>query len=227
MTTALESESQPAPAARPKPAPRPAASGPLPWLKPAVFTGSIVPFAATIYFAFTGRLGANPISESLNRFGLLALIFLILSLACTPLKSLFGWTWPIRIRKMLGLFAFFYGSAHFLTYAGLDQAFAWGKLFEDVTKRGFIVVGAIALVLMIPLAITSTSGMLKRLGFARWKRLHRLAYAAAGLGVVHFVWKVKKDMTEPLIYGAVLAVLLALRLLPDRKSKAEVRRKAA
>jgi methionine sulfoxide reductase heme-binding subunit len=193
---------------------------PLSWLQPAIFTGSLLPLIAIGYFAVSGRLGANPVTEALNRLGLLALVLLILSLACTPLKTLFGWTWPIRVRKTLGLFAFFYASLHFLTYAGLDQSLNWRAIFEDITKRKFIFVGFAALVLLIPLAVTSTSGMLKRLGFARWKRLHRLAYVAAGLGIVHFVLRVKKDMTEPLIYGAVLALLLASRLLPDQKAKA-------
>jgi sulfoxide reductase heme-binding subunit YedZ len=197
------------------------AGPPLPWLKPAVFTGSLVPFVAIAYFALTGRLGANPVAEALNRFGLLALILLILSLACSPLKTLFGWTWPIRIRKTLGLFAFFYASIHFLTYAGLDQGFAWKTIAEDITERRFIFVGFAALVILIPLAVTSTSGMLKRLGAARWKRLHQLAYVAAILGVIHFLWRVKIDLTEPLIYAVVLAALLAVRLLPDKKKVAK------
>lgn len=202
------------------PKPRPAGP-PFPWLKPAVFTGSLIPALAIACFAFMGRLGANPVAEALNRFGLLALILLILSLACTPLKTLFGWTWPIRIRKTLGLFAFFYAALHFLTYAGLDQGFNTKAIAEDIIERRFIFVGFAALVLLIPLAVTSTSGMLKRLGAARWKMLHRLAYVAAILGVIHFVWRVKIDVTEPLIYAGVLAALLATRFLPDKKKAAK------
>lgn len=192
---------------------------PLPWLEPAIFTGSLLPLVAIVALAVTGRLGANPVTEALNRLGLLALLLLITSLACTPLKTLFGWTWPLRIRKTLGLFAFFYACCHFLTYAGLDQALDLRQIGEDITKRRFIFVGFTALCLLVPLAVTSTSGMLKRLGFARWKRLHRLAYVAAGLGVVHFVWRVKKDLTEPVVYGAILGVLLLIRLIPDKKAR--------
>ncbi len=190
---------------------------PLPWLEPAIFTGALVPLAAILALAYAGRLGANPVVEALNRLGLLALILLLLSLACSPLKALYGWTWPIRIRKTLGLYGFFYACCHFLTYAGLDQALNLRQIGEDITKRRFIFVGFSALCLLVPLAVTSTSGMLKRLGFAGWKRLHRLAYVAAGLGVIHFIWRVKKDLTEPLVYGAVLGVLLLLRLLPEKK----------
>jgi methionine sulfoxide reductase heme-binding subunit len=189
---------------------------PLVWLVPAVFTGAMAPLASILVRGATGGLGANPIAEALNQLGLSALILLIASLACTPLKIIFGWTWPIRVRKTLGLVAFFYAALHMLTYAVLDQQLAWRTILEDITERKFIAVGFFAFVLMIPLAATSTSGMLKKLGFKQWKRLHRLAYAAGALGAVHFVWRVKKDLTEPLIYGAALAILLALRFLPER-----------
>lgn len=161
--------------------------------------------------AATGRLGANPIAEVLNQLGLLALVFLVASLACTPLKAIFGWTWPMRIRRMLGLFAFFYATAHVATYAGIDQGFDVPTLIEDVLKRPFILVGLAAWMVLAPLAITSTDASVRRLGFRRWKLLHRLAYVATGLGVVHFTLRVKKDVTEPVLYGAILAVLLAVR----------------
>jgi len=188
------------------------ASRPDAWLKPGLLLGGLVPLAALVVRAVRGTLGANPIADALNQLGLLALIFLVASLAPTPLKSLFGLTWPMRVRRMLGLFAFFYASLHVLTYVALDRAGELATLLEDVVKRPFITVGMAAFVLLVPLAITSTAAMTKRLGFARWKRLHRLAYLAALLGVFHFVWRVKKDLSEPLVYGLIVLVLLALRI---------------
>ena len=185
---------------------------PLPWLKPGVFVGALVPVAAILFRAWRGELGANPIAQALNQLGLVALVFLVAALACTPLKTLFGWTWPIRLRRMLGLFGFFYGLLHVSTYTVLDQGLDWRAVWADVTKRKFIYVGASTFVLLVPLAITSTSGALKRLGYARWKRLHRLAYVATVLGVIHFLWRVKRDVREPIVYGTVLAVLLLVRL---------------
>lgn len=182
------------------------------WLVPAVVTGGLVPGAVLLARAATGALGANPIAEALNQLGLLALVLLVASLAATPLKLLGGWTWPIKIRKALGLLGFSYACAHLLTYAALDQVLDVRAIVRDVIERRFIAVGMTAFVLLVPLAATSTSGMLKRLGAARWKRLHRLAYVVASLGVVHFLWRVKKDRTEPLAYGAVLGVLFAVRL---------------
>jgi len=187
---------------------------PLPWLKPGVFVGALVPVAAILLRAWRGELGANPIAQALNQLGLVALVFLVAALACTPLKTLFGWTWPIRLRRMLGLFGFFYGLLHVSTYTVLDQGLDWRAVWADVTKRKFIYVGASTFVLLVPLAVTSTSGALKRLGYARWKRLHRLAYVATVLGVIHFLWRVKRDVREPIVYGTVLAVLLLVRLGP-------------
>jgi sulfoxide reductase heme-binding subunit YedZ len=178
-----------------------------------VFVAALSPAIRLGALAARGELGANPIATALNQLGLVTLIFLIASLACTPLKALLGWTWPIRIRRMLGLYAFFYASLHFLTYLGLDQVFDFSAVFADIAKRKFIAVGFSAFILLVPLAITSTDAMVRRLGYARWKQLHRLAYAAAVLGVVHFILRVKKDLTQPLTYGAVLAVLLGARLL--------------
>lgn len=186
-------------------------AAPYPWLKPGVFAGSLVPLAAMLVRAGRGGLGANPIAEALNLLGLSALVFLIASLACTPLKTIFGWTWPIRIRRTLGLFAFFYAALHVGVYAGLDQGLAWRAIWTDVAKRKFIFVGFAAFVLLVPLAATSTRASLRRLGFVVWKRIHRLAYLAAGLGAIHFIWRVKKDLREPLVYSAILGVLLAVR----------------
>ncbi|HVG64228.1 MAG TPA: protein-methionine-sulfoxide reductase heme-binding subunit MsrQ [Hyalangium sp.] len=187
------------------------ASPPLPWLNPAVLAGGLAPLALMALQGAQGTLGPNVIEAVLNETGLLALVFLVASLACTPLKLLFGWTWPIRIRKLVGLMAFGYALLHFLTYAVADQGLALRPILEDITKRKFIAVGFLALVLMVPLALTSTNAAVRRMGFPAWKRLHRLAYAAGALGVIHFVWRVKKDHTEPFIYGAVLALLLTIR----------------
>jgi methionine sulfoxide reductase heme-binding subunit len=201
-------------------------SGPLPWLEPAIVAGAIVPLAAIAMAAARGRLGANPVAEALNELGLLALVFLVASLACTPLKAITGWTWPIRVRKTLGLCAFFYAALHLSTYVGLDQLLDLRAIWKDVTERFFILVGMTAFVMLVPLALTSTAGSVKRLGFRRWKLLHRLAYVAAGLGVVHFVLRVKKDVTEPAIYGALLGALFAVRIgawIRDRVSAASAR----
>lgn len=193
-------------------APR-AGAGKLGWLVPAIVTGGLVPAVVLAARAAKGDLGANPIAEAMNQLGLLALVLLVLSLAATPLQIVTGWKWPIRTRKSLGLLGFFYVCAHFLVYALVDQSLALRAILEDITKRPFILVGFAAFVLLTPLAATSTAKALKRMGFARWKRLHRLAYVVAILGVIHFVMRVKKDVTEPAIYGAVLAGLFLIRLM--------------
>ncbi len=185
--------------------------GPAPWLKPSLFLVGLAPLASIVVTAARGALGANPIAEALNRAGLAALIFLVLSLACTPIKILTGWTAVIGVRKLLGLFGFFYACAHVLVYAGVDQGLDLRAVLRDVAKRPFILVGLLAFVTLVPLAVTSTQKMLKRLGAARWRRLHTLAYVAASLGVVHFVMRVKKDLREPIIYGAALAFLFVVR----------------
>lgn len=192
----------------------------LPWLVPAVWAGGAVPVAALALRAAQDALGANPISEALNRLGLTALVFLIASLACTPVQLVTKWTWPVRIRRALGLLAFGYVTLHFLTWLVLDQGFAVSAALEDVAKRPFVTVGFLAWLLLIPLALTSTNAAVKKLGFARWKQLHRLAYLCAALGAVHFYWRVKKDHTEPLIYAAVLGLLLLLRLTNRKKTPA-------
>jgi methionine sulfoxide reductase heme-binding subunit len=201
-------------------------SGPLPWLEPGIVAGAVVPLGAIALALARDRLGANPIAEGLNEVGLLALIFLVASLACTPIKAITGWTWPIRVRRTLGLCAFFYAALHLATYVGLDQLLDARAIWKDVTERPFILAGMAAFALLVPLAITSTARAVKRLGFRRWKLLHRLAYLAAGLGVVHFVLRVKKDVTEPAVYGAVLGALFAVRIgawLKQRVSGASAR----
>lgn len=192
-------------------------SAKLPWLKPAVVTAGLLPLALLGFRALTGSLGANPIATAMNQLGLLALLHLLASLACSPIKILTGATWPIGIRKTLGLLGFSYVAMHFVLYAIIDQGLALGAIVADVVERPFILVGFTAFVLLIPLAVTSTSRMLKRLGAKRWKQLHRLAYVCAGLGVIHYFLRVKKDLTEPIVYGVVLAGLLLVRLLPGKK----------
>jgi len=177
-----------------------------------VFVGSLTPVAVLLLRAVRVELGANPISQALNQLGLVALIFLVVALTCTPLKMLFGWTWPLRLRQMLGLFGFAYATLHVSTYVGIDQFFDWQAITADILKRPFIFVGFAAFVLLIPLAVTSTAAWIKRLGYARWKQLHRLAYIAPLLGVLHFTWRVKKDVSEPLTYAFILGILLLIRV---------------
>jgi methionine sulfoxide reductase heme-binding subunit len=197
-----------------------ARANPVPWLKPGVLTGSLVPLAAILLGAWSGRLGADPIAEAMNQLGLVALVFLVAALVCTPVKTIFGWTWPMRLRRTLGLLAFFYASLHLATYVALDQRFDWVAIWADLTKRKFIYVGMLAFLTLVPLAATSTNAAVKRLGFRRWKHLHRLAYLAPVLGVTHFVWRMKRDIREPVIYGTVLAALIAVRLFDYARSRA-------
>lgn len=187
--------------------------------------GSLAPLGLLVARALGGTLGSNPIAEVLNLLGLTALIFLVAALACTPLRILFGWGWPARVRRMLGLFGFFYAALHVATYLFIDQGFDWRAIAVDVLKHKFIFVGAAAFLLLIPLALTSTTAAIKRLGAVRWKRLHRLAYLSAALGVVHFYLRVKKDVTQPVLYGVVLAVLLAVRLVVFLRKRNAVSRR--
>jgi methionine sulfoxide reductase heme-binding subunit len=211
-------ESRPA---RPVPTRRPAArrAVPLPWLQPGIFLGALVPLISIALRARNGELNADPIAQVENELGLTALIFLIASLACTPARRLWGWTWPTRIRRELGLFAFFYAMLHFLTYLVLDQGYDWQTILDDITKRPFITVGFLALVLLTPLALTSTTASIRRLGFRRWQRLHQLAYLAGVLAVVHFIWRVKIDLSQPFIYAAILGTLLLVRLMVWRSGQ--------
>jgi methionine sulfoxide reductase heme-binding subunit len=186
---------------------------PLPWLKPAVFTGSLAPITAIALRACYGQLGPDPIAQALNQFGLVGLIFLVAALACTPMKTIMGWTWQMRIRRMLGLFAFFYAVLHVITYAAIDQGLDWHAIADDVIKRKFIFFGFSTFVLLVPLAVTSTNAAVRRLGYVRWKQLHRLAYVAPALAVLHFIWRVKRDEREPITYGLVLVALLAARAM--------------
>lgn len=203
----------------------------LTWLVPATVTGSLVPFVWLGVRALGHQLGANPIATALNQLGLLALIFLSASLSCTPLKVLSNWNWPLRVRRTLGLFGFFSASAHFLLYFVLDQGLSFSAVWHDVLKRPFIALGAAALVLLVPLAWTSNKRALARLGFARWKALHRLAYVIGPLAVAHFYLRVKADHSEPLIYGALIAFGLALRavarIVRERQQRSRAMLRAA
>ncbi len=181
------------------------------WLKPLVFILCSIPAGQLAYQAWIGDLGVNPI-EFITRFtGSWALIILIASLAVTPLRRMTGWNELIKFRRMLGLFAFFYALLHFSTYLVLDLFFDFRAIGKDILKRPYITAGFIAFVVMIPLAITSSAAMIRRLG-KRWQQLHRLVYLAAIAGVIHFYWLVKADISRPAQYGAVLALLLAFRL---------------
>lgn len=182
------------------------------WTKVLVFILCLVPFARLIWAATHDGLGANPIEFITHTTGTWTLIFLVLTLAITPVRKLTRLTDLIRFRRMLGLFAFFYAFLHFSTWIGLDQFFNWSAMLHDVHKRPFITVGFTGFVLMIPLAITSTAGWIRRLGGKRWLRLHQLIYVTAVAGVVHYYWLVKSDVRKPLLYGALVAILLLLRV---------------
>jgi sulfoxide reductase heme-binding subunit YedZ len=157
-------------------------------------------------------LGANPIEVVTRSTGTWALVGLLCALAVSPLRRISGWHDLIDVRRMLGLFAFFYALLHLLTYVWLDQFFDWGAMIRDVVKRPFITIGLAAFLSMVPLAVTSTDGMVRRLGARRWIALHRLVYLAAVCGVLHYWWLVKRDITQPALYAALLVLLLALRL---------------
>ena len=192
-------------------------------LKPAVFVAALGPFLYLVWRAVAGELSANPIEDITLTTGRWTLRFLMITLAITPVRRLTGWQPAIRFRRMMGLFAFFYGTLHFLTYVVLDQFFGWTFILADIAKRPYITVGFAAFVLMVPLALTSTTGMIRRLGGRRWAWLHRLVYVSATCGVVHYLWKVKADTRDPLAWAAVLAVLLGLRVwFAVRRARAPV-----
>lgn len=187
-------------------------------LRPLVFAASLGPVVSLALGALQGTLGANPIEAITRGTGVWTLRFMLLTLAVTPLRMLSGWNDVIRVRRMLGLFAFFYASLHLVTYVWLDQFFDWAAIVKDVAKRPFITAGFSAYVLLVPLALTSTAAMIRRLGGRTWRRLHRLAYVAAAIGIVHYWWLVKLDTRPPRNYGILLAVLLLVRLFTVRKS---------
>ena len=190
------------------------------WIaKPFVFAACLGPLAWLVWQVFAGGLGANP-AEAMNRFlGDWALRFLLVALAVTPLRGLTGWGTVMLFRRMIGLFAFFYVCLHLLSYVVVDQTFDWPAIWADIVKRQYITVGMITFTLLLPLALTSTDGMVRRLGGRRWVRLHRLVYAAGIGGVFHFFMMVKADLREPMIYAAVLAFLLGYRVYTARGRK--------
>jgi sulfoxide reductase heme-binding subunit YedZ len=188
-------------------------------VKVAVFALCCVPALYLVWGAFNDALGANPIEYITRDTGDWTLRFLLITLAITPARALLRRPELIRFRRMLGLFAFFYGSLHFLTYLWLDKFFDWSDMARDVMKRPFITAGFTAFVLMTPLAATSTAGWIRRLGGRRWRLLHRLIYCSAAAGVIHYFWLVKSDIRMPALYGAILAVLLLYRAIAALAAK--------
>jgi methionine sulfoxide reductase heme-binding subunit len=182
------------------------------WTKVFVFLLCLIPLAVLVWRALHGHLGANPIEALQHDTGDWTLNFLVFCLAVTPLRKILNLPELIRFRRMLGLYAFFYLCLHFLTYLGPDQSFSLASMWKDVFKRPFITVGFAAFLLLIPLAITSTAGWIRRLGGKRWQQLHRAIYLAAILGVIHYYWLVKSDVRKPLLYGALVAILLLWRV---------------
>jgi sulfoxide reductase heme-binding subunit YedZ len=172
----------------------------------------LLPLAKIGWDAFRGDLGANPIEAVQNRLGFWTLTILALSLVPTPARDVLGVSWLQRLRRVIGVTAFSYALLHFLFYVGVDKFFDWATISKDLTRRPFLMVGFAALLGLMPLAITSTDGWVMRLGYRRWKLLHRLAYLAAALGVIHFAWRVKADPTRPILFAAVFAILLAARV---------------
>ena len=196
------------------------------WTKVAVFLLCLVPLGFLVGRLLTNHLGANPVEFIQHATGDWTLRFLIFTLCITPFRKLFKLPDLIRFRRMFGLFAFFYVCLHFLTYLGPDQSFDLAGMWKDVAKRPFITVGFAAFVSLIPLAITSTTGWIRRIGGKRWQLLHRLIYFAAVCGVIHYYWLVKSDVRKPLFYGALVAILLVWRLagwFTKRRSQAPVR----
>ena len=190
------------------------------WVRPAAWAGGLVPLALLVAAGFTGGLGAEPIEETTHRTGFAALLMLMLTLAVSPVRRWTGWNWLAPARRTLGLCAFLYACLHLAIYL-VDQGFSPGFIAEDVLERTYITVGFAAFLLLVPLALTSTKAAIRRMG-NRWQKLHRLVYLAAGLGVLHFLWLVKKDLRDPLVFAAVFALLMLARLAPklgEKKSR--------
>jgi len=189
------------------------------WL---LFLLCLLPAAALVWSIAAGDLGANPLEEIRDSTGIWTLRFLLMTLAITPLRRLTKWHNIIKIRRMLGLFSFFYAALHFVSYIWLDQFFALSEMIKDLTKRPFIMAGYTSFVVLIPLAVTSTRKWILRLGGARWQLLHRLIYVSAAAGILHYFWRVKLDVRQPIGYGIVLAVLLILRVYALRRLSTRV-----
>lgn len=177
-----------------------------------LFVNSLVPLVLLGWDGWRGQLGANPLDFITRMTGTLTLVFLLVTLAVSPLRKLTGRQWLVRLRRMAGLYAFFYGALHLLTYVWFDKSFGFGDITVDVARRPFIAVGMLGFALMVPLAVTSTDMMIKRLGGKRWQKLHRLTYLSAVAGVLHYYLLVKSDTTKPLVFAGLLAALLGYRL---------------
>lgn len=211
-------------------------------VKPIVFAAALVPFAFLVWRAFNGNLTADPLTKVTNDTGIWTLRFVVFTLALTPVRRLTGWNAIVRFRRMIGLFAFFYGSLHFLTYlvgdrfASLDFPDGFvalstvrnllASIWEDIAKRPYITVGFIAFVSMIPLALTSTKGWIRRLGGRNWQWIHRLVYLTGIAGVTHYWWRVKADTSNPAVYALIVALLLGFRLALSLKKSKWLRRPA-
>lgn len=180
------------------------------WFKLAVFFAALVPLVAMVTALLTGRVGVNPIESLTDETGEWALRFLVLSLALTPLRYLLSLTWPLKLRRMMGLFAFFYASLHVTIWSVLDLQLSLVAMWDDLLKRPYILAGFVAFSIMLPLALTSTKGMMRRLN-TRWTMLHRWVYVSGAAAIVHYVWLVKGDQIEPFVYLAILAALYVMR----------------
>ena len=189
------------------------------WLKPALFVLCLAPALTLVWNGLHQSLGPNPVETITHTTGNWTLRLLLITLAVTPLRKILQWPEAIRFRRMLGLFAFFYGTMHLLTYLWLDQSFSVPAMMKDVVKRPFITAGMTGFLSMLPLAVTSTAGWIRRLGGRNWQRLHRLIYLAAAAGVVHYYWLVKSDVRLPLFYAGLLAPLLAWRVVEAARKK--------
>lgn len=192
------------------------------WIKAVLFLLALIPLARLVWLGMNDNLTANPIEFIERSTGTWALIILLITLAMTPIRLLTGIAWQIQLRRMMGLFMFFYACLHFTTYLWLDHWFDWSEISKHIIKHPYVLVGFAAFVLAMPLALTSTNGMMRRLG-ARWKQLHYTVYLVAILGVLHFWWLVKKDIREPLIYALILSVLLGVRIYYKFKKRLENR----
>jgi len=189
------------------------------YFKPVIFLACLAPLANLAWRAFHAELGANPIEAITHSTGTCTLVFLLITLSVTPLRKLTRQYWLINLRRMFGLFAFFYGCLHLTTYVWLDKFFDVHEMLADIAKRRFITAGLAGFVLMIPLALTSTKGWIRRLGGKRWQALHRLVYLSAAAGVIHYIWLVKADLRSPLRYAFVLLVLLGYRIVASIASR--------
>ncbi len=192
-------------------------------IKAAIFLLALIPLALLISDGLTGNLGANPVETITRRTGDWVLNFLLITLAVTPLRKMTSWHWLLRLRRMLGLYVFFYVLLHFTTYIWLDRFFVFDEIGKDIAKRPYITVGFTSFLLLIPLAVTSTNAMVRRLGAKRWQRLHKMVYGIAIGGVLHYLWLVKSDIVAPLTYGLILALLLSFRIPSISKLLAAIR----